>query len=765
MQYNIRFLVIMLCLSGSLLAHTGSITGTVTDSLSGESIPYTNVSLINTGFGTVVNEQGEFFLENIPEGSYQIQFSYIGYNTVIRKINIQSNHIVNLDIKLHRIILDLSEISVISQLDPDETFNSINKIDIQLRPINSSQEVLRIVPGLFIAQHGGGGKAEQIFLRGFDNDHGTDIDISVDGVPVNMVSHAHGQGYADLHFLIPETIEKVDFNKGPYYADHGDFNTTGYVNFQTRNSLSENIIKLEGGSFDTWRTMALINVLRDVQNDHNLYIGGEFFYTRSYFDLPQNFNRLNLIAKYSGRIDANNTMSVSASTFTSNWDQSGQIADRAVNQYGWINRFGALDLTEGGNTGRTNINFKAITTLSKKSFLENQIYFLNYDFNLWSNFTFWLNDTLTGDQIRQAEARKIYGYRSRYSHVSDLYGNEVKSDLGVGIRYDDIPRILLFNNSERNIVVDSLAFGQVRQSNLSLYYSGTVNFTSQVSMNIGIRYDHFYWQYIDDRAAVYTSFSTNKGIINPKLNFYYNYSSDFRIYLRTGSGFHSNDARTIAQGGTEKFLPRAWSADLGTFFKPFNPLILHLAAWGLYLEEELVYVGDEAIVEPSDETMRIGFDFSLRYQILSDLFLDLDYSYARGRFINFPDGENYIPLAPIHTSMGGLTYKRRSGLNMSLRYRYVSDRPANEVNSVTALGSLIWDISVAYRFNRLELYVKMENITNEQWNEAQFDTESRLRGPDTKGGFTGRLEANSISELHYTPGSPFFIRGGLIFYL
>ena len=761
----IRILVVVLCLPVGLMAHTGSITGTVTDSLSGKAIPYTNVSILNTGLGTVVDDHGIYIIENIPEGMYHIQFSYIGFNTVIKKINIKPDQILELNIRLHQIILNLSEISVTSNRDPDEAFTSINQIDVQLRPINSSQEVLRIVPGLFITQHGGGGKAEQIYLRGFDNDHGTDLDISVDGIPVNMVSHAHGQGYADLHFLIPETIEKVDFNKGPYYADHGDFNTSGYVNFKTKNSIPENVIKLEAGSFNTWRTMALINVLRNVQNDQNLYIGGEFFYTNSYFDLPQNFNRVNLLAKYSGRIDANNIISASASTFSTKWDQSGQIPDRAINQYHWIGRFGALDETEGGSSSRTNLNFKITTTLSENAYLNNQVYYSDYRFNLWSNFTFWLNDTLTGDQIQQQENRKIYGYRGSYTHLSEISGSKLKSELGVSIRQDDIPRILLFNSYERNQVIDTLALGQIQQSNMSFYYSGTLKFSSGFSINLGLRYDHFYWQYVDDLFPAYTSSSINDGIFNPKLNLHYNHSPDFQIYLRAGSGFHSNDARTIAQQKSDKPLSRALSSDLGTFFKPIDHMILHMAVWGLYLEEELVYVGDEAIVEPSDETMRIGFDFSLRYQILNDLFFDFDYNYARGRFLNLPSGENHIPLAPIHTSMGGVTYKRHGGLSLSFRYRYVSDRPANEDNSVIALGSLIWDIAAAYRLSRLEFYIKMENITNEEWNEAQFDTESRLRGPDADGNFKGTLESNSVSELNYTPGSPLFIRGGLVFYL
>ena len=223
--------------------------------------------------------------------------------------------------------------------------------------------------------------------------------------------------------------------------------------------------------------------------------------------MPQIFNRVNLLAKYSGRIDANNIISASASTFSTKCDQSGQIPDRAINQYHWIDRFGALDKTEGGSSSRTNLNFKITTTLSENTYLNNQVYYSDYRFNLWSNFTFWLNDTLTGDQIQQQENRKIYGYRGSYTHLSEISGSKLKSELGVSIRQDDIPRILLFNSYERNQVIDTLALGQIQQSNMSFYYSGTLKFSSRFSINLGLRYDHFYWQYVDDLFPVYTSSS------------------------------------------------------------------------------------------------------------------------------------------------------------------------------------------------------------------------------------------------------------------
>ena len=234
----------------------------------------------------------------------------------------------------------------------------ISKIDLKTAPVNSSQEILRKVPGLFIGQHAGGGKAEQIFLRGFDIDHGTDIAISVDGMPVNMVSHAHGQGYADLHFVIPETVDKIDFGKGTYYANKGDFATAGYVAFQTKERFDKSSVSVEAGQFNTMRTVGVFNLL-EKNKTQNAYLATEFILTDGPFDAPQDFSRLNLFGKYTSIMADNSKLSVIASRFTSKWNASGQIPQRLVDS-GAISRFGAVDATEGGNTSRTNINFALI---------------------------------------------------------------------------------------------------------------------------------------------------------------------------------------------------------------------------------------------------------------------------------------------------------------------------------------------------------------------------------------------------------------------
>lgn len=369
-----------------------------------QAIKEANILNTTTNEHTHTNSHGSFSLENVSVGDV-IKFSRLGYQSEEVTINDLSTP---LSIILSVESIDLDEIIISSEVNP---LQLITDIDIQVTPVNSSQDVLRKVPGLFIGQHAGGGKAEQIFLRGFDIDHGTDINLAVDGLPVNMVSHAHGQGYADLHFVIPETIDKVDFGKGLYYEDKGNFTTAGYVDFKTKEHLDTSMIKLEAGQFDTYRLLGMFNIMNTAQ--HTAYLASEYLSTDSFFDSPQNFNRINIFGKYTGFITESDKLGVTISNFSSKWDASGQIPQRAVDS-GLISRFGAIDDTEGGNTSRTNLLVNYDKIIDESSTLKSSVYWSAYDFELYSNFTFLLEDPINGDQIRQKEDRTIFGLNSEY---------------------------------------------------------------------------------------------------------------------------------------------------------------------------------------------------------------------------------------------------------------------------------------------------------------------------------------------------------------
>lgn len=734
------FIIGFLCLLSSASAQKVKLFGKVL-SQSGKPLSGANI-MVENGAGVASNIVGGFQLYLEP-GTYQLKASHIGYKTIIKEVSVIEGSTNQLDLTLIESPIELSDVVVSS--DEDKNTQKIAAIDINLRPIQTSQEVLRMVPGLFIAQHAGGGKAEQIFLRGFDIDHGTDIALSVDGMPVNMVSHAHGQGYSDLHFLIPETIEQVDFNKGPYYADQGNFNTAGYAGFKTKSFLDKSTVKLEGGQFGTMRSVAMIDLLGN-QQKHGLYLASEFYLTDGYFESSQHFSRINLMTKYTGRLNDDSFLKASASTFSSKWDASGQIPVRAV-EAGDISRFGSIDDTEGGETSRSNFQMKHVKALDNSSTLSQQVYLIDYQFKLVSNFTFFLEDSVNGDQITQSEKRNIYGYKAVYNRDDRIGGIDLLTEIGGGVRYDDVNDIRLSKTLNRKEVIEDFARGDVDEYNLHGYLSETLLFSPQFSATASIRFDYFGFNYVDKLQTNYDRKQVVKGIASPKLILNYKLSRNMNVFAKGGIGFHSNDTRVVVAQNGEEILPKAYGADLGTTFKPFPNISINAALWYLYLQQEFVYVGDAGIVEPSGRTERKGIDISLRYQILDWLYLDTDINLTDPVALDEAEGNQYIPLAPTFTSIGGLSFNFKNGINGSLRYRFLDDRAANEDYSLTAEGYFLLDAVLNYKQPKYQIGLSVENILDEEWKEAQFETESRLFN-----------EVDPVSEIHFTPGTPFFAR-------
>ncbi|MBN3519256.1 TonB-dependent receptor [Algoriphagus lutimaris] len=688
------------------------------------------------------NESGYFVLAGVQDGD-SLQVSHIGYETQIFVVNNLSKEVT---VRMDETTIELGEVVFSQDVNP---VNTLSRIDLKTNPVNTSQDILRKVPGLFIGQHAGGGKAEQIFLRGFDIDHGTDINITVDGMPVNMVSHAHGQGYSDLHFLIPETVERVDFDKGPYNADKGNFATAGYVNFQTKRGLDKSSVSVQGGSFNSVRTVGLFNLVNDQKN--NAYVAAEYLASDGPFESSQNFNRLNLMGRYGLKLDDGSDISLIASHFTSKWDASGQIPVRAV-ESGQITNFGALDDTEGGYTSRTNIALNHTKLINDRLFIKNNAYYSTYDFELFSNFTFFLEDSVNGDQIRQRENRAIFGAESQLTYSNTFNGGEYALQVGVGLRNDDIRDNELAGTKNRDSVRFVTQRGDITESN---YYS-YVNFDlylKKLRINPGIRVDYFNYLYQDDLTPEYDPESLNAAVVSPKLNFIYTANENVQVFLKSGIGFHSNDTRLVLERpNNESILPRAFGADLGGNFKLMPRLIVNGALWYLRLEQEFVYVGDAGIVEASGRTARRGVDLGLRWQANKWIYLDGDFTYSYARSIDDPEGNNFIPLAPRITTTGGLSFEK-DGFAGAIRARYLQDRPANEDNSVVAKGYTVVDMNANYTFNAFTFGFFIENLLNTDWKETQFDTESRIRLAN------GNLEASPVSEIHFTPGTPFNFRG------
>lgn len=696
---------------------------------------------ISNGLHTHSDEMGSFAMEAVETGD-TLKISHIGFNTEQVVIN-------SLQVPLS-IILELKSISIAEVVISPEVnaLNMISAIDIQTNPVNSSQDILRQVPGLIIGQHAGGGKAEQMFLRGFDIDHGTDIAITADGLPVNMVSHAHGQGYADLHFVIPETIENIDFGKGPYSADKGNFNTAGYVNFNTKRSLENSLIKFEKGQFNTSRILGMFDIANNEKNQS--YMATEYLSTDGAFDSPQNFNRINLFGKYTTNITASDKMGITVSHFTSKWDASGQIPQRAVDE-GLITRFGAIDDTEGGNTSRTNILLNYDKYIDKNSFIKNRVFYSNYDFELYSNFTFFLEDTVNGDQIKQKEDRCIYGINSEYNRSFSNEKLEGDWQAGISLRNDQSQNNELSHTVNRSETLYPIMLGDINETNYAAYFNATFDI-GKWTINPALRVDYFDFQYNNALQTDYKTQSSTKAIVSPKLNILYHFSPDLQFYLKGGKGFHSNDTRVVVAQEGKEILPAAYGFDAGILWKPIPQLLVNTAYWYLFLEQEFVYVGDAGIVEPSGKTKRHGLDLSVRYQLLDWLFWNMDANYTHARAIEENAGEDYIPLAPDFTLTTGLNVVHPSGIYGGLNLRHINDRPANEDNSIIAKGYTVVDFNVGYPLRKLDFGIQIQNLLNTEWNETQFATESRLKN-----------EPAPVKEIHFIPGTPFFIKAIIAF--
>lgn len=721
------------------VAGQGFLVGNVMDQVRHESLTGAHILLEGSNKVALSDELGNFRFTNISPGDYNVKISYVGYEPVTAQVRVKSDSLSVLQVFMVAGNLRLNDVVVAAS--NERSINAISSVDIRLRPTNTSQDILRMVPGLFIAQHAGGGKAEQIFLRGFDIDHGTDINLEVDGLPVNMVSHAHGQGYSDLHFVIPELINHVDFNKGPYYADKGDFTTAGYVDFQTKNSIDKNFLKVEGGGFGTMRGVAGFR-LPELNNEHTKgYIASELFATDGFVESPQNFHRFNIMSKLSTKIGDDN-ISVGATLFHSRWDASGQIPERAVKS-GMITRFGSIDDTEGGETSRANFYLKHLHEFDNGNYFSQQSYLVSYDFDLFSNFTFFLNDSVNGDQIQQRESRMIYGYKANYSNQGSFLDKSLQTEVGAGFRFDDVDNIALSHTVKRMFLSD-FKRGDLDELNAYAYLNETINLTEDFSVIAGLRFDYFKFRYNDKLSDIVSS--SNKAIISPKLSITYQLDSKTQLYVRSGIGFHSNDARAVVDKSAD-VLPRAFGIDVGTTSKLTEKLLANVALWRLDLEEEFVYIGDEGIVEPSGRTRRQGIDLSIRYEISPWLFADVDLNVTRPRSKDEREGNNYIPLAPAFSTIGGLSFRFTNGLNGSLRYRYLSDRPANEDKSIVAKGYILSDATLNYTQRSFEIGLSAENILNIDWNEAQFDTASRLKD-----------DTAAVSEIHFTPGTPLFVK-------
>jgi outer membrane receptor protein involved in Fe transport len=651
-------------------------------------------------------------------------------------------------------VVDVPEVSIVGmrpaaassqQFIPDKEY--------LLQPQGRPAQVLRLIPGLMAVEHsGGGGKADQYFLRGFDADHGTDVAIFSDGMPINLRTHAHGQGYTDLNFIIPETIEGLDVYKGAYLPEFGDFATAGVVNFRTRQVVQEGVVQATGGQFDTQRYLLMFSPTKDKVRT---LFAAEGYYTNGPFQNDNRYFRTNLLGKMTANLSSRDELSLTATFHKAQWNASGEIPLRAL-QDGSLDRFGAIDPSEGGKTLRSTakLNYHYDTTSGGQFFAN--AYGQYYRLDLFTNFTFFLNDPANGDGIQQSDRRVMYGGDLGYKQQGDVLGVPTIGTVGFQTRVDNIHAKL--GTQTTRMPIGTMTDSDILEASYAPFVKAEVQPTSWMRLVGGLRAETFTFD-VRNRCAACAEQSagrTSAGIVLPKMNLILGPWSSTEFFANYGEGYHSNDARSAVAPGSAP-LARAKSYEVGIRSKPWGPEGVELIAtvWALDLKQELVFVGDEGTTEIRGASRRQGVEAAARGQVWGPLYFNGSVTYTKAEFRN---GEA-IPLAPKVTAYGALLLKWPEGLTSQLQATYLGVRPLNEDQSIKAPSWIDFDLTERYQLpitlshGRMEAYFFVQNLFNTKWEQAIFAFESRLRN-----------EAIPVNDIHFVPGNPRTFMGGVAWY-
>lgn len=651
------------------------------------------------------------------------------------------------------------------------TEQTIRQKDFELRPTATPVDILTSsVPGLYTVQHQGGGKADQYFLRGFDSDHGTDFAIYVDGIPVNIVNNAHGQGYADLHWLIPETVDHIEVTKGPYFVQYGDFDTSGAVNIITKRRSVDSSIMTMGGSYSIQRYLTILSPPEGTPLQP--YIAFEAYHENGPFKDPLHYNRFNLFSKFTFLSTANSNLSFLGTFSHSLWNASGEIPSRLARGPGSVlGRFGSVDPSQGGNTDRKNLNLVYNYSDDRQSF-NAQAWGYFYSLDIYNNFTFFESPTCsptsavpcTGDEIEQTDKRAAGGSYINYRRNYTLFDMPTETLFGFSSR-TDIARVGLFNTVHR-MRLSTQQNSQINQTSLAWYAQQEIRPTSWLRAQIGTRLDQFYYgvRNLSPGAQITTTGTSQGFIVNPKVNVILtpfagtNWATPPQIYLNFGGGYHSNDAREVVANPGNTPLPRALGGEIGLRTKLFNRLDLAVNYWQLHLSSELVLDGDTGQFEPAGATRRQGPEVELRYQINDWLSSDLDASYTWGRFLSGPNRGGAIPNAPRALAYGGVTARHPSGLEGRIQMRYMGTRYGDEQRVSLLRDWATFDLLAKYTWERYDFNFSITNLANKKWWAGQQYHDSQIRNDPN---LPTVNEPVPVNDIHYTPGAPLTIRAGV----
>jgi outer membrane receptor protein involved in Fe transport len=760
--------VAVLCLSFAAgRADAAEISGTVRDETGG-SLPGVTVEFQGSA-GRVqaveTDSQGIYRIDASTAGAGRLVFSLINFASARREVTLPASGSVQIDAVLHlalsadvlvtgqRTFINLADaenpVQNLVGIAQSASQGAITARQLGTRPVMRAGEVLETVPGVIISQHSGEGKANQYYLRGFNLDHGTDFATSVAGMPVNMPTHGHGNGYSDVNFLIPELVGGVQYSKGPYFADQGDFATAGAASINYVNALDRPVFAVDGGGQGFSRVMAAAS---SNTGGGQLLGALELLHNDGPWTTPDNYRKFNGVIRYS-RGDALNGYSLTGMGYRGTWNSTDQVPLRAITE-GLIPRFGSLDTTDGGDTYRFSGSFDWQRTHGNNA-TRLTAYGIGYDLNLFSNFTFFLDDPGHGDQFHQADHRFVSGFKLSHRRLQKWAGFSMQNTAGVQLRNDDISPVGLYH-TEARALLDTIRQDSVLQTSAGVYAQNETEWSSRLRTLAGLRIDGY-------RFRVESSDPVNggvvrKGIISPKGGVIVGPFGGTEFYGNAGFGFHSNDARgatitrdPVTGAAADRVTPlvRAKGAEVGvrTVAKPH--LQSSVSAWSLSLDSELIFVGDAGSTEAGRPSHRYGLEVANYYSPKPWLVFDGDLALSKARFTNADPGGDFIPGSAGTVVSGGVTVEDVRGVFGSVRLRYFGPRPLIEDETVRSKATTMVNLAAGYKLSRrARVTLDVFNLFDAIDSDIDYYSESRLPGEPAEG----------IADLHLHPVLPRTVR-------
>jgi hypothetical protein len=769
---TILITVILFCIPLTSNAQsTGLIVGRVLDQ-TGAPLPGVAVDLIvnNRELTATTDDAGGYRFHDVPPGNGELTFRLLNFSvlrlsiTVASGATVTANVVLTLSLSADVIVTATTTFRNVADVeDPAANLvgiaqsasqGAVTAAQLDARPVMRAGEVLETVPGLIVSQHSGEGKANQYYLRGFNLDHGTDFSTTVAGVPVNTPTGAHAHGYADVSFLIPELVSGVQFKKGPYFADEGDFSAAGAANINYVNQLDRPMLRVSGGT-DGW---ARILGAASPRVGGGYLLGAlEVNHNDGPWVRPDDYRKVNGVLRFS-RGDNRNGFSLTGMGYWADWDSTDQVPERAITS-GLISRFGLLDPTDGGKADRQSLAAEFQRSNGPSS-LRATGFVLRNSLNLFSNFTFFLDDPENGDQFEQAERRVAAGGRVTYRRLGHFFDRHAESAVGVQIRRDWLDPVGLYRTVGR-ARLSTTREDEVGQTMAAVYAQTEVEWTRTLRTTFGLRADRYQFSVTSDNPL--NSGDGADGLVSPKVGAIFGPWSGTEVYVNAGTGFHSNDARGAATSvdpvtgePADRVTPlvRAKGAEVGLRTVRIRGVQSTLALWYLGIDSELLFVGDAGTTEAGRPSRRLGIEWTNYARLKPWLTLDADLAFTQARFTDDDPAGTRIPGALDRVISAGLTFEPQQPFFGSIRVRHFGPRPLIEDASVMSNSTTIWNGEVGFRVSsKARLVLEAFNMFDAEVSDIDYFYASRLSG-EPEGG---------VDDIHFHPALPRTARIGIQF--